>query len=789
MPFETNQPAYRSFRAIVAERTRPLLAWTGSGLSAEAGLPTWLPLKELLVESVREKAAGLDAKDAQQLSKKADAAESQQNNWIAFKMLHDSLGKTSYREVIKEAYSSAPRIPVPDAYKCLWRLRIRGVLNLNLDRLATRALSEHHPGTAPLEFNGPSVARLRHLLNGHSPFIGNLHGTFEDAQSWTLTKDELSRLQTDAAYLSFIETCLSMFTVFFVGISADDLAVGGHLDRLSGLGIETPTHYWLTDRRDIKTDEWAERAGIRLIRYTARDGDHAEVAECFQDLLSYIPEEPIELPPIAPTVAHIDAAAPLASPMEMVQWNADEIRVALNNRAQVILKEESLEAYQKFSEFCDEYDQAIYRAWYTTTRDSENTVLGYRLVKEKAKGAFGRVYEAEGPNGERVAVKILLEEIRNDPDHLRSFRRGVRSMRILQQRDVEGMVAYLEASEIPAFVVMEWIEGPNLAEATQAKQLSDWADIIKVAVQLSRIIRKAHELPERVLHRDLRPSNVMLEGFYTEPNSWQVVVLDFDLSWHKGAFEKSVLHNTVAGYLAPEQMHDVKGVSTRNAAVDSFGLGMTLLYLCSGNDPLPDQHRHQDWTSVVENACKDVKPCAWRSMPQRVARIILKATQDKQASRWDMAEISGELERLMEAVNAPEAVRSTELLAEELASHCEVMAGYVWDADAIGACRELHTGMKVAINADLLNQRLVLHLNWTSTGVEERKNLGKYVVNNSNAAADQLAAAGWSSIEKQIGSRAISIKTSIGVAETYGRFEDLASVVDKATRKLQFTSP
>ena len=362
-------------------------------------------------------------------------------------------------------------------------------------------------------------------------------------------------------------------------------------------------------------------------------------------------------------------------------------------------------------------------------------------------------------------------------------------MRILQQREVDGMVAYLEASEIPAFVVMEWIDGPNLAEATQSRLLASWADIVKAAVQLSQIIRRAHELPERVLHRDLRPSNVMLEGFYSTPNSWRVVVLDFDLSWHKGAFEKSVLHNTVAGYLAPEQMHEVKGVSTRNAAVDSFGLGMTLLYLCSGADPLPDQHKHQDWISVVQTACEKVRPCRWRSMPQRVTRLILAATQDKQSSRWDMAEISGELERLALAVDTPEDVRSPELLAEELAAHCDVMGEYNWDADAVGAWRELHTGMKIGIYADLMNQGIVLQLDWTSTGIEDRRNLAKYVVPHSNAAADQLAASGWSLNRKEIGTRAVAIQASLRVSETYGRLGDLASVIDKATRRLQFDSP
>ena len=185
----------------------------------------------------------------------------------------------------------------------------------------------------------------------------------------------------------------------------------------------------------------------------------------------------------------------------------------------------------RYEEFFKKYDEAIYRAWYT----SENSdLLGYRLEKLHAKGAFGRVYRAISPGGNQVAIKVLLEEERRRADFLQSFRRGVRSMQILSKRAVEGIVGYEEAYEIPSFVVMEWVEGPNLSDAVKSKIVSDWSDALRIGRDLSRIIENAHRTPERVLHRDLRPANIMLQGYYQNPANWNVVVLDFDLSWHLG---------------------------------------------------------------------------------------------------------------------------------------------------------------------------------------------------------------------------------------------------------------
>ena len=134
MPFNTDQDAYKSFRNLIAEKTSTTVAWCGSGLSAMAGLPTWEGMKSKLVDALKNKAATFSPEDGRKLLARAQLIDAQPSCWIAFGMLRTSLGRTTYYESIREALRPAASAPIPRVYNCLWKLPIRGVLNLNLDR-------------------------------------------------------------------------------------------------------------------------------------------------------------------------------------------------------------------------------------------------------------------------------------------------------------------------------------------------------------------------------------------------------------------------------------------------------------------------------------------------------------------------------------------------------------------------------------------------------------------------------------------------------------------------------
>ena len=787
--FDTAQPAHEALRSIIAERTSPVLAWVGAGLSKPAGVPMWGELRDSLAADLRAKADTMHDLPRKRLRAVADKAAREGNLWLAFELLKEGLGKTTFAMQIRTALQAGQSGPAPDAYSALWDLPVRGVLNLNLDGLATKALVQHDPDGATVYRSGPELAKLRHVLTGRARWVGNLHGSLDDVSTWVFTQSQVQALLSDEVYTEFLRVCLSAYTVMFIGITADDLAVGGVLESLGRGGVvHTPPHFWLTDRVDAKTDFWAERAGVAVVRYSSNGGDHAAVLAFLRDLKAATPVEPPAAPPV-----HLERAvepAALPSAKEMRGWEPERIRQVLNAHATAILEPETEHAYERYQTFLRDYRFAIYEAWYLSPEPEENEVLGYKLRRHVARGAFGRVYEAVAPDGDTVAIKVLLEDVRQDPLAFHSFRRGVQSMRILSARSVEGMVRYREASEIPAFVVMDFVDGPNLATARDAGHIDDWHIIIRIACDLSAVVKRAHALPERVLHRDLRPENVMLKGFYGD-DDWQLVVLDFDLSWHRDANERSVLHTTSAGYLAPEQMHRTPGVSTRSALVDSFGLGMTLLFLCTGEDPDPDEHRQVGWIEKVNAAARAVAPSGWACVPTRFARLILKATNDAQAGRWDLATIANELERLRTAVDQPNRVRSTELLTEEVAAQTAAFHEYRWDADALRASKAQPTGLEYTLAADLQNDRIMLAISWAATGVEDRRGVRKYLAGGAKKTEDQLRAAGWKKVRAEAAELSVAVEAQFEVADLrtndiQRRVESVGSRLDRAIDNLRF---
>lgn len=201
MPFDNTQAAYLTFRNLVKEGTASVVAWVGSGLSLAANLPTWGQLRRTLSQTLHTNASTFDEPDRTQLLNKAGQIETQPDPWLAFQMLEEALGATTFKDVIREQLAGIPGAQIPPTYKYLWALRISGLLTLNLDRIATRAYTNIGPNSAPLEFNGFQVENVVHVLKSPRPFI------------------------------------LSS------GISSvcnpDDIAVGGHLDKLTKIAPDS----------------------------------------------------------------------------------------------------------------------------------------------------------------------------------------------------------------------------------------------------------------------------------------------------------------------------------------------------------------------------------------------------------------------------------------------------------------------------------------------------------------------------------------------------------------------
>lgn len=662
---------------IWTSRAKPVVIWAGAGLSAPAKLPSWVQLRNILLEEANLHTISLPQGEREKQLGKIKAIREMPSFWKAFELLEE-LGPSSFQANIRKSLVDSLRCPIPSAYTSAWNLGIQGIMTLNIDGLAARSFRESSVGKLRLfDRNGFSIRSLVGTLTDNtSRFIANLHGSPEDPDSWVFTEKKLTDLLNDPQYCEFVRDCVKYSTIVLLGISAQDRAVIEHFQKAMSEFSNCGPHFWITSSDQHEAATQVENAGIRTTLYQNTDGRHSFIEELFNVVHNYKAETDIAKP--VKQLSDLGKGIFLPEPNLLISETPNKIRDLLNNRAAEILAPESDDAYQEFESFCQKYSRAIHSATFVSQhkQDDADRIAGFRAHTQVKEGGFAKVWYGTNDEGEPVAIKVFKHEIREQPELLRAFRRGVRSMRYLQHRNVAGVVRFIDASEIPPVVVMEWVEGITLYEAVKVGAARGWRNKLRIANEMAKAVYAVHNTPERVIHRDLRPQNIMLRDYYQELENAEIVVLDFDLSWHIGALEKSVYVSSGTSYLAPEQIQERKGMSTRSAAVDSFGFGMTMYYLISSEDPLFFAHTRSDWGRTIISKC-DVEPCKeLRSLPRRIARLIIAATNDDQNTRLTFAQIASETERLWNALEAPEKILDLALIAEECFARVDSLSSY-----------------------------------------------------------------------------------------------------------------
>jgi len=777
--FDFNQQSYKDLRSQVAQRATPLVIWLGAGASASepACLPSWKDLRTKIVAAIRSEAGSLVTEDRKKRLAELDVAAEHDDLWVAFEML-DRISGATFGEVVRGELGKGSTCDVPPRYLGIWGLRPSGILTLNLDRLAARAHSLHNAGESLDEFPGFEAGLYTHVLKSPTPWICGLHGMLANRPSWVFTAKSLRALSSNEKCTSFVRSVFSTRTVLFIGIAADDDAVEQHLENVGK--IDWGNHFWLTDRSDAKTDGWAQQRGIRLVRYSS-ENNHADLGTVLLDLRGSIEVDSTDeaaAPVVVMSTPSQAADENLPAPVDLEPLGAERIRQALNDYVRRMLASGDHDAYRKYEEFAKKYRTAIWRAWEIWPEPPNNMLLGFEIARQIGSGGFGKVYEARRDR-ETFAIKVLHQHLNDQAGKLQSFRRGVRANRLLSEKQVEGIVQTKDASEIPAMVVMEYIDGPDLQEFVRSKRLADWTLLLATSLRLAQIIREAHK--SQVYHRDLRPANVMIRGIDETTGALDLVVLDFDLAWHVDALEDSIRPDSANGYVAPELLERPKNVSTRASAVDAFGFGMTLFFMATRQAPELMEHRKARWKDTIEGRFVGLGKCGWRSLPTRIARLIANATEDVQAKRWDLSQIEGELEQLLAASVGRLRVLSPELLVEELARHVRNDDGYDWHSDSRTATWTF-SGSSVRLRTES-DRRVALDINWTFGGQSNWKGLLKQLPESGKKMEQLMKAQGWNASYRASG-QVLTFEAICSVDRIVHDIEGSARKIDQAMRAL-----
>ncbi|MFT7487269.1 MAG: serine/threonine protein kinase [Candidatus Paceibacteria bacterium] len=296
---------------------------------------------------------------------------------------------------------------------------------------------------------------------------------------------------------------------------------------------------------------------------------------------------------------------------------------------------------------------------------------GYTLKRRLGSGGMGVVFLAENTKGEVVALKLIRpEQLYFDRARAR-FQRELDSAALLKHPGIVGVLGSGEEHGIP-FLVQDWIPGASLdtllrgltTRVPEELSSSDMAaalksalppemgsptpdeqafggsyedTVLRIVAQVARALEHAHS--NGVLHRDVKPSNIMLTA------QGQAILVDFGLAtvpeahrWTRTGAQPGSLP-----YMAPEQ---IEGSSRDlDARTDIYGLGVTLFELLTLQKPFRSQSAVQ-LRSLILDANPDPPRRFHPLLSKEVETLCLKAMDRDPRQRYrSAAEFAEDIER------------------------------------------------------------------------------------------------------------------------------------------------
>lgn len=265
----------------------------------------------------------------------------------------------------------------------------------------------------------------------------------------------------------------------------------------------------------------------------------------------------------------------------------------------------------------------------------------FRIVRVLGAGGMGSVFEARHVAlGRRCAVKLMAPRLDGRPDYRERFRREATAAAILEH---ENVAAVLDLGETPSgapFLVMEYLDGENLASLLATEGPLPPSRAADIVVQACRGVDAIHA--SGVIHRDLKPTNLFVCRHADGRDL--VKVLDFGVakvSTPDTGPDVNTRTGAVLGtphYMAPEQARGEKQLSRR---VDVYALG-TILYECLSGQRA---HHGASYNEVLYHvmtqqpeSLRALRPSLPDSLVATVEHAMAQDPEDRFATAADLAE-------------------------------------------------------------------------------------------------------------------------------------------------------
>ncbi|MCD9187462.1 MAG: protein kinase [Pyrinomonadaceae bacterium] len=269
----------------------------------------------------------------------------------------------------------------------------------------------------------------------------------------------------------------------------------------------------------------------------------------------------------------------------------------------------------------------------------EGTVLNgrYEIIRKIGGGGMGAVYLASDNNlgGVLRAVKEMVQSYIEETQQekaIADFKRESMILSTLDHPSIPTIYDYFyDDKESRFYLVMKYISGGDLSGKLRSAPEGKLEEqtVTEWAIQVTDVLHYLHNQPNTIVYRDLKPSNVMIDG-----NSGRIMLIDFGIARSVNKEEKGVTAVGTMGYAPPELFSG--NVEPRS---DIYSLGSTMFHLLTGADP-------QSNPLLIFDFQKNPRPRQINSqLSDQMERILMRAVEYNATSRFASA---AELKQILE---------------------------------------------------------------------------------------------------------------------------------------------
>lgn len=253
------------------------------------------------------------------------------------------------------------------------------------------------------------------------------------------------------------------------------------------------------------------------------------------------------------------------------------------------------------------------------------TIGRYEIVKALGKGAMGVVYQARDPLLDRtVAVKTIASPKdggkRVRKAYLERFEREAKAAAKMQHPSIVTIFDVGNESGAP-FMVLEFLPGESLADRLDKVRMP-LGKSVQIGLDLASALAFAHA--QRVVHRDVKPANVLHAG----DSRWKLADFGIVRLPDSDLTQVGIFMGT-PGYAPPEAI----GQGLYSPQADVFAWGAVLYELLSGRIPYEGPDTRTTNGYVLDNAAKDPRVHD-PSIPEPLVEVVMRALHAKQEKRY-----------------------------------------------------------------------------------------------------------------------------------------------------------